>query len=189
MIGSLWADLGTLQPGQAVIVTGLVGFLTLASGHFLNAWLARRRDKALENQQRRRVQQAFIAETTVLVNQLEWVKDVIEVKPNKESGLINLPLCRAYTPFRTELIRNLSLLNQSQIQKVANIYAKLDQFDAWSENYGIKDDEDEFKLPFRNLGSSIEVHLSDYGIQVAGDRVARLLLDIELSLDGFESKR
>jgi len=187
VIGSVWTKLGTLQPGQAVVLTGLVGFITLAAGHFLNAWLARRRDRALDNQQRQRVQQAFIAEITVLVAQLEWVRNVIWARPKNEAGLISLPLCRAYTPFRSELIKNLSLLRRDQIQKVANIYAKLDQFDARNEGYGIKDDENEYKLPFRNLNSSIEVHLSDYGIQAVGERVARLLMDIETSIDGFEN--
>lgn len=160
MFQMIWTALGDLRPGQAVVLTGFVGFLTLASGHVLNAWLTRRRDARLDSLQRKRAVQAFAAELTVVQTQLELARDASKDGAKDRTSWTVIPKCSAYTPFRADLIKNLSLLNDKQILLAANIYGQFDYFDAMIKRFGDNDNP----VESNDIGSSIELNLSSYGI-------------------------
>lgn len=151
MLSAVWSALGDLKPGQAVMLTGFVGFLTLTGGHLFSAWLSRRRDNRLDSLQRKRAVQAFAAELTVVQTQLELCRIVFDINKTTKELTTTVPKCSSYTPFRADLIKNLSMLNDKQIISVANIYAHFDYFDA----FVIKSDENGYKSI--DIGSSIKV--------------------------------
>lgn len=127
----LWTGLGDLKQGQAVMVTGVVGAITLMIGHMTNAWFTGRRDRRMDRVQRRRVETAFIAELNSVSLKLQMTEKRLErmkLGVDKTDRVL-IPKCRSFTPLRDEIFKNMLHFNQNQINIAIEIYATCDQFD------------------------------------------------------------
>lgn len=120
MIG-MWEQLGELKSGQAVLITGVIGFLTLAAGHSFNAWLNRMRDDRLLDTTRKNLLRAIRAE-------IEIAEEMLGL--TRVQGGIMVPHLAKVLPLRTVVQKELLLLSPEQISAILKIQALFDHFDA-----------------------------------------------------------
>ena len=128
-----WVTLGDLKPGQAVMVTGFVGALTLVIGHVTNAWLTSRRDSRIDRTHRRRIEAALVAELEVVLFRLKIAIDRITTMKEEgvQQGRIFVPRCKSLMPLRDEIVKNMLHFNRRQINTAIHAYNNADGFDMW----------------------------------------------------------
>ena len=125
-IMDLWDELGSLKPGQAVFVTGFIGFLTLATGHSFNAWLARRRDDRLRVQERRGLLATYRAELHFVGTRILELTHI--EKKDFEAGRDRLGIndLRDLVKVGPELHKRIVLLDAPLIEKIMETYRILE---------------------------------------------------------------
>lgn len=124
---SMWEQLGELKPGQAVLITGVIGFLTLAAGHSFNAWLNRMRDDRLLDTTRKNLLRAIRAEIEIAE---EMLGRLPPLDLTRVQGGIMVPHLAKVLPLRTVVQKELLLLSPEQISAILKIQALFDHFDA-----------------------------------------------------------
>lgn len=122
--GEIWYEIGWLKQSQVVFITGLLGFFTLALGHSINAYLARKRDRAVERDLARNVIAAFKAV-------FEHTRDQLgaHIKRLDDGTFHDAALVQNYQfsdVQRNELGRHLHVLEPSQVRSVYAAFTKFD---------------------------------------------------------------
>jgi hypothetical protein len=124
----MWQWLHDLSPGQATFLGWMVGFFTVVGGALLNAYLNRRRDDRLRQEDRRAVATALRAELAglqrILLSNAEGLK-----KKHLESDVSILIQDLAQSVrILPEMIDKLGLLDPETIQSVIDAHMVVEQY-------------------------------------------------------------
>jgi hypothetical protein len=125
-VTALWEWLSSLSQGQATFLGWVVGFFTLVCGALFNAWLNRRRDDRLRQEDRCAVATALKAELEGIRRILcENTEDLKKERPGMHIVVQDLAHLVRIMP---NIIDKLGLLDTETIQSVVNAHIVLEQY-------------------------------------------------------------
>jgi hypothetical protein len=125
---AMWQWLHDLSPAQATFLGWVVGFFTVVGGALLNAYLNRRRDDRLRQEDRRALVTALKAELAGLRRILLSNADDLQKKSFESDDWILTPDVAHFVRIMPEMIDKLGLLDPEIIQSVIDAHIVVEQY-------------------------------------------------------------
>ena len=128
LASGFWSWLHETSPGQATFLGSLFGFLALLGGALFNAWLNRRRDDRLRQQDRRAIATALKAELAELRGILLSNTEDLQKKQLETGDMILVQDFAQSVRIMPEMIDKAGLLDPETIQSVISAHMGIEEY-------------------------------------------------------------